>query len=138
MSLMYINLKFAKVFFLKYSHSKLHCFIFMQIAQNCSGMLKANAAYRLCSRLMDNDPTGQLLFRSVDILWNMLELGSKGEMANQLNNHDCIGWVISIISSFMYVELCVFVSFPKLWLLQPHVSVFRSFLQGYRTDSIQT
>jgi len=61
--------------------------------QNCSNMLKANAAHRLCSRLMDYDPSGQTLFRSVDILWNLLEKGSQEEVANQLNNQPCISQI---------------------------------------------
>ena len=53
-------------------------------------MLRADAATTVCSRLMDPDPTGQLLFRSVDILWNMLENGDQGQLAEQLNNLSCI------------------------------------------------
>ncbi|XP_043923464.1 cilia- and flagella-associated protein 69 isoform X2 [Protopterus annectens] len=57
---------------------------------NCNLMLKAQAASRICSRLNDPDPTGQLLFRSSEILWNLLEHGSKQEIINQLSNLDCI------------------------------------------------
>lgn len=59
-------------------------------AKNCDQMLRAEAATTVCSRLMDPDPTGQLLFRSVDILWNMLENGDQGQLAEQLNNLSCI------------------------------------------------
>lgn len=59
-------------------------------AKNCDQMLRADAATTVCSRLMDPDPTGQLLFRSVDILWNMLENGDQGQLAEQLNNLSCI------------------------------------------------
>ncbi|XP_052683421.1 cilia- and flagella-associated protein 69-like [Crassostrea angulata] len=58
--------------------------------KNCDQMLRAEAATTVCSRLMDPDPTGQLLFRSVDILWNMLENGDQGQLAEQLNNLTCI------------------------------------------------
>ena len=53
-------------------------------------MLRADGAQRLCSRLMDYDPSGQVLFRSVDILWNLLDYGSHEEVAVQLNNFACI------------------------------------------------
>lgn len=57
-------------------------------------MLRAEAATTVCSRLMDPDPTGQLLFRSVDILWNMLENGDQGQLAEQLNNLTCIRYCV--------------------------------------------
>lgn len=59
-------------------------------AKNCDAMLRADAANRLCSRLMDPDPSGQLLFRSTDILWNLLENGDKATLAAQLNNLVCL------------------------------------------------
>ncbi|XP_062615202.1 cilia- and flagella-associated protein 69-like [Saccostrea cucullata] len=59
-------------------------------AKNCDQMLRADAATTICSHLMDSDPTGQLLFRSVEILWNMLENGDQGQLAEQLNNLTCI------------------------------------------------
>lgn len=59
-------------------------------AKNCDQMLRASAGTTVCSRLMDPDPTGQLLFRSVEILWNMLEYGDQGQLAHQLNNLTCI------------------------------------------------
>ena len=60
------------------------------VASNCNMMLRAEAAQRLCSRLMDYDPSGQILFRSVDIIWNLLDRGSHEEVAVQLNNFACI------------------------------------------------
>ena len=54
-------------------------------------MLRAGAAERLCARLMDSDPTGQVLFCSTDILWNLLELGDKEEVAIQLSNRFSLG-----------------------------------------------
>ncbi|KAK3109030.1 hypothetical protein FSP39_021501 [Pinctada imbricata] len=59
-------------------------------AKNCDQMLRADAATRICSRLMDPDASGALLFRSVDILWNLLEEGDPGELAQQLNNLTCL------------------------------------------------
>lgn len=66
-------------------------------AKNCDQMLRADAATTVCSRLMDPDPTGQLLFRSVDILWNMLENGDQGQLAEQLNNLSCIRYCTAFI-----------------------------------------
>ncbi|XP_034616290.1 cilia- and flagella-associated protein 69 isoform X2 [Trachemys scripta elegans] len=57
---------------------------------NCKLMMKAQAASRICSHLNDADPSGQLLFRSSEILWNLLENMSKEEIVNQLSNLECI------------------------------------------------
>jgi len=58
--------------------------------KNCDQMLYVEGGRRVCSRLMDPDPSGQLLFRSVDILWNLMENGDKAVLAKQLNNIACI------------------------------------------------
>ncbi|XP_063777580.1 cilia- and flagella-associated protein 69 isoform X2 [Pseudophryne corroboree] len=58
--------------------------------ENCKRMARAQAACRICSRLSDPDPSGQLLFRSSEILWNLLENGPKEEIINQLSNIECI------------------------------------------------
>ncbi|XP_018419895.1 PREDICTED: cilia- and flagella-associated protein 69 [Nanorana parkeri] len=57
---------------------------------NCKLMAKAQAACRICSRLNDPDPSGQVLFRSSEILWNLLEKGPKEEIIIQLSNIECI------------------------------------------------
>ena len=59
--------------------------------KNCDAILKAGGAERLCSRLMDSDPSGQLLFRSSDILWNLLENGDPDEVGHQLKSLTCVG-----------------------------------------------
>ncbi|KAG9476552.1 hypothetical protein GDO78_003215 [Eleutherodactylus coqui] len=59
-------------------------------AENCTLMARAKAASRICSRLNDSDPTRQLLFRSSEILWNLLENGPKEEVITQLSNIECI------------------------------------------------
>uniref|UniRef100_A0A8C5WL50 Cilia and flagella associated protein 69 n=1 Tax=Leptobrachium leishanense TaxID=445787 RepID=A0A8C5WL50_9ANUR len=59
-------------------------------AANCKLMTKAQGGSRICSRLNDPDPTGQLLFRSSEILWNLLENGPKDELISQLSNIECI------------------------------------------------
>ncbi|KAG8573761.1 hypothetical protein GDO81_012537 [Engystomops pustulosus] len=58
--------------------------------ENCKLMARAQAACRICSRLNDSDPSGQLLFRSSEILWNLLENGPKEDVINQLSNIECI------------------------------------------------
>ncbi|XP_068862875.1 cilia- and flagella-associated protein 69 isoform X2 [Aphelocoma coerulescens] len=58
--------------------------------RNCGLMVKAQAASRLCLYLNGADPSGQLLFRSSDILWNLLENTSKEEVGNQLSSLECV------------------------------------------------
>ncbi|NWX66870.1 CFA69 protein, partial [Promerops cafer] len=56
----------------------------------CRQMVKAQAASRLCLYLNGADPSGQLVFRSSDILWNLLENASKEEVVNQLRSLECV------------------------------------------------
>ncbi|CAH3198070.1 unnamed protein product [Porites evermanni] len=53
-------------------------------------MLSVSAAGLLCSGMNIPDPSDSLAFRTVEILWNLLEFGSKQEVANQLNCKECI------------------------------------------------
>ncbi|NXG87523.1 CFA69 protein, partial [Stercorarius parasiticus] len=57
---------------------------------NCRLMMKAQAASRLCLYLNGVDPSGQLVFRSSEILWNLLENTSKDEVINQLSSLECV------------------------------------------------
>ncbi|KAF6085544.1 cilia and flagella associated protein 69 [Phyllostomus discolor] len=57
---------------------------------NCTLMMKAQAASGICVHLNDPDPSGQLLFRSSEILWNLLEKSSKEEIVQQLSNLECL------------------------------------------------
>nr|XP_031535543.1 cilia- and flagella-associated protein 69 isoform X2 [Vicugna pacos] len=57
---------------------------------NCTLMVKAQAASGICAHLDDPDPSGQLLFRSSEILWNLLEKSSKEEIIQQLSNLECV------------------------------------------------
>ncbi|KAM4689184.1 cilia- and flagella-associated protein 69 [Discoglossus pictus] len=68
--------------------------------ENCKLMVKAQAALRICSRLNDPDPSGQLLFRSSEILWNLLEYGPKEELVNQLSHIECI---YALKDSFVHI-----------------------------------
>ncbi|KAL0961948.1 hypothetical protein UPYG_G00333780 [Umbra pygmaea] len=57
---------------------------------NCSLILKAKGAQQICFHMNEPDQSGQILFRSTEILWNLLERGSKEEVISQLSNMDCI------------------------------------------------
>uniref|UniRef100_A0A8C2Y7T9 Cilia and flagella associated protein 69 n=1 Tax=Coturnix japonica TaxID=93934 RepID=A0A8C2Y7T9_COTJA len=56
---------------------------------NCRHMMKAQAASRICLYLNGTDPSGQLVFRSSEILWNLLESTSKKEVVNELSSLEC-------------------------------------------------
>lgn len=56
----------------------------------CAQMLTANAATRICSRLLDNDQSGLMLFRSTEVLWSLLENGVETELAAQLSTVECV------------------------------------------------
>ncbi|XP_059698880.1 cilia- and flagella-associated protein 69 isoform X2 [Haemorhous mexicanus] len=57
---------------------------------SCGQMVQAQAASRLCLCLNDADPSGQLMFHSSDILWNLLEKTSKEEVVYQLRSLECV------------------------------------------------
>ncbi|KAK7124128.1 hypothetical protein R3I94_018478 [Phoxinus phoxinus] len=57
---------------------------------NCRVMLRAQAAQKICFHMSECDPTGPVLFRCSEILWNLLENGSRDELTAQLSNTDCI------------------------------------------------
>ncbi|NWZ92395.1 CFA69 protein, partial [Nesospiza acunhae] len=58
--------------------------------ESCEQIVSIQGASRLCLYLNGADPSGQLLFRSSDILWNLLEKASKEEVVNQLRSLECI------------------------------------------------
>ncbi|XP_032242668.2 cilia- and flagella-associated protein 69 isoform X2 [Nematostella vectensis] len=60
-------------------------------ALNCDDMLSVSCAGLICSSLNLPDPSGRLVFLSVEILWNLLEQGSKQVVSDQLNCKECIG-----------------------------------------------
>ncbi|XP_051526526.1 cilia- and flagella-associated protein 69-like [Myxocyprinus asiaticus] len=57
---------------------------------NCTVMLKAQAAQKICFHMSERDPSGQILFRSSEILWNLLENACREEVTAQLSNMNCI------------------------------------------------
>ncbi|NWZ16154.1 CFA69 protein, partial [Agelaius phoeniceus] len=58
--------------------------------ESCEQMVNVQAARRLCLCLNGADPSGQLLFRSSDILWNLLEKASKEAAVIQLRSLECV------------------------------------------------
>uniref|UniRef100_A0A8C8ELQ3 Cilia- and flagella-associated protein 69 ARM repeats domain-containing protein n=1 Tax=Oncorhynchus tshawytscha TaxID=74940 RepID=A0A8C8ELQ3_ONCTS len=52
---------------------------------NCSLILKAQGAQQICFHMNEPDPSGQVLFRSSEILWNLLERGCKEECIQPLH-----------------------------------------------------
>ncbi|XP_070703029.1 cilia- and flagella-associated protein 69-like [Pempheris klunzingeri] len=57
---------------------------------NCALMLNARGAETICLHMNEPDPSGQILFRSSEILWNLLERGSNEEVTAQLNSMECV------------------------------------------------
>lgn len=53
-------------------------------------MLNARGAETMCLHMNEDDPSRQMLMRSSDILWNLLERGCREEVTAQLNSMECI------------------------------------------------
>lgn len=73
-------------------------------------MMKAQAPTKLCAHMNGADPSGQLLFRSSEILWNLLEKTSKEEIINQLSNLECVQLSVAcycILSYYYNIKLIV-------------------------------
>ncbi|KAM9340187.1 cilia- and flagella-associated protein 69 [Symphorus nematophorus] len=66
---------------------------------NCALILNARGAEMICLHMNEPDPYGQVLFRSSEILWNLLERGSKEEATAQLSSLEC---VISLKEAFCH------------------------------------
>uniref|UniRef100_A0A1I8FUL0 Protein kinase domain-containing protein n=1 Tax=Macrostomum lignano TaxID=282301 RepID=A0A1I8FUL0_9PLAT len=75
----------------------------------CIQMLSVNAAYTLCSRMTDPDPSGELLFRSVEILWNLMQHGDSEQVAKQLACQECVA---QLREAFVYLLPRTFSVFP--------------------------
>lgn len=58
--------------------------------KNCLQMLNAECANRLINRMHYPQPHEELLFRSVEILWNLLEFGNIKQVAEQMNSLNAI------------------------------------------------
>ncbi|XP_035800798.2 cilia- and flagella-associated protein 69 isoform X1 [Amphiprion ocellaris] len=57
---------------------------------NCASILRARGAETICLHMNEPDPSGQVLFRSSEILWNLLERSSKQEVTAQLCSMECV------------------------------------------------
>lgn len=66
---------------------------------NCASMLRAQGAETICLHMNEHDPSGQVLFRSSEILWNLLERGSKDEFTTQLSTIECVVYVSHMVLS---------------------------------------
>ncbi|XP_039977015.1 cilia- and flagella-associated protein 69-like [Xiphias gladius] len=66
---------------------------------NCALILKARGAETICLHMNEPDPSGQVLFHSSEILWNLLERGSKDEVTAQLSIMEC---VVSLKEAFFH------------------------------------
>ncbi|XP_040909556.1 cilia- and flagella-associated protein 69-like [Toxotes jaculatrix] len=66
---------------------------------NCALMLTARGAETICLHMNEPDPSGQVLFLSSEILWNLLERGSKDEVTAQLSSMEC---VVSLKEAFFH------------------------------------
>lgn len=53
-------------------------------------MLNARGAETICLHMNEPDPSGQVLFRSSEILWNLLERGSMDKVTAQLSSMECV------------------------------------------------
>lgn len=60
---------------------------------NCMLILNARGAETICLHMNEADPSGQVLFRSSEILWNLLEKGNKEEVTAQLSSMECVMYV---------------------------------------------
>lgn len=53
-------------------------------------MLNARGAEMICLHMNEVDPSGQVLLQSSEVLWNLLERGSRDEVTAQLSSMECI------------------------------------------------
>ncbi|XP_044028745.1 cilia- and flagella-associated protein 69-like isoform X2 [Siniperca chuatsi] len=65
---------------------------------NCVLILNARGAETICLHMNEPDPSGQVLFRSSEILWNLLERSNK-EVTAQLSSMEC---VVSLKEAFLH------------------------------------
>nr|XP_040045508.1 cilia- and flagella-associated protein 69-like isoform X2 [Gasterosteus aculeatus aculeatus] len=66
---------------------------------NCALIVNARGAETICLHMNEPDPSGQVLFRSSEILWNLLETGSE-EVTAQLSSMEC---VTSLKEAFLHM-----------------------------------
>ncbi|KAK2920812.1 cilia- and flagella-associated protein 69-like [Channa argus] len=66
---------------------------------NCASILNARGAETICLHMNEPDPSGQILFYSSEILWNLLERGNKDEVTAQLSSMES---VVSLKEAFFH------------------------------------
>ncbi|XP_071355302.1 cilia- and flagella-associated protein 69-like isoform X2 [Trachinotus anak] len=66
---------------------------------NCALILNARGAETICLHMNEPDPSGQVLFCSSEILWNLLEKGRKDKVIAQLSSMEC---VVSLKEAFFH------------------------------------
>lgn len=85
------------VFFFYINHISLIIFHFTNTDMNCALMLSAQGAKTICLHMNELDPSGQVLFHSSEILWNLLERCSKDEVTAQLSSIECVVYVSHVV-----------------------------------------
>ncbi|XP_008291114.1 uncharacterized protein C7orf63 [Stegastes partitus] len=66
---------------------------------NCASILNARGAETICLHMNEPEPSGQVLFRSSEILWNLLERCNMEEVTAQLCSMEC---VVSLKEAFCH------------------------------------
>jgi len=66
-------------------------FFCLILAECVARMLTHDCVNRLVSKMNDADSTGELLFRTIELLWNLLENGDEEQIIDQLNSRVTIG-----------------------------------------------
>ncbi|XP_062266619.1 cilia- and flagella-associated protein 69-like isoform X1 [Platichthys flesus] len=66
---------------------------------NCALMLNARGAETICLHMNEPDPSGEVLVHSSEILWNLLERGSKATVTAQLSSMEC---TVSLKEAFFH------------------------------------
>lgn len=100
---------------------------------NCMLMLKVQGAETICLHMNEADLTGQVLLHSSEILWNLLERGSREEVTAQLSSMECIMYVPRVFdeendspkierSHMYYSPLCRF----RVWR---HIVIHKTILE---------
>uniref|UniRef100_A0A3Q2ZBL4 Cilia- and flagella-associated protein 69 ARM repeats domain-containing protein n=1 Tax=Kryptolebias marmoratus TaxID=37003 RepID=A0A3Q2ZBL4_KRYMA len=73
---------------------------FVTTDRSCASMLRARGAEMICLHMNEPDPSGQVLFCSAEILWNLVEGGSREEAVAQLSSMEC---VLSLKEAFFFL-----------------------------------
>lgn len=85
------------VLFFYINYISLIVFHFTNIDMNCALMLSAQGAETICLHMNEHDPSGEVLFHSSEILWNLLERGGKDEVTAQLSSIECVVYVSHVV-----------------------------------------